>query len=1351
MSARLRRSNAAQHHVEWLQLVDVSGPFVSLGVLAEAFPLGLDAVDPELADRLKQAHVEWQANRDLRRPDAAIDTLFVDFMLGEVLEYPDTLSATGAEIGDAYTAALPEHRVTLRPDRAIRRLGEPPKLLVSIYPPDVALGKPLDERGLHASPAERMRILLSRTGVRSGLVANGREWVFVHAPADRTASFVTWYANLLVEERVTLRAFRSLLGVRRLFGVDDPETLNGLFERSRDDEREVTDQLGVQARRAVELLVAAFDRADRESGGKIAEGIRKLERNEEAPSTLYEAVLVVVMRIVFLLAAEARGLFPDDGPWADSYALTPVRSGLEAQADRHGIEVLERRYDAWPRLIATFRAVHDGVEHSRVRMPGYGGGLFDPTRYPFLEGGAGPLPRVSNRVVLHVLDALQTLEVDVAGGRERRPLSFRALGIEQIGHVYEGLLDHTAVRADAPALGLSGTKKKEPEIALALLEEARDKGKDGLLDVGIEETGRSRSALRKALDSEPSVDRVARLRRVCNHDAELVERVLPFLGLVRDSVFGDPMVFREGHVYVTESTLRQSTGTHYTPPSLTEPIVQYALEPIVYRGPAEGTPREQWELKRPAELLELKVCDIAMGSAAFLAAACRYLAARLVEAWELHPHEAPPDAGVDLDEKELTARRLVAERCLYGVDINPLAVEIAKVSLWLTTLRRDRPFTFVDHALGCGDSLLGLTSVDEFEALTLKPDEAESILLEPARVAVRSTVDDIRSLREKIEASDAIEIQDTNQKASALVRAERKLHALRIVGDLVVGASLDKAAAGGKPRLILDAAAEEISIALAVSDDDHRDALLAHVEAHTRDVLMGGRAPGSPHPPQPFHWSLEFPEVFQRENGGFDAIVGNPPFLGGVRLSEQLGSVYRNYLAEFVAAGHANRNTDLVAYFVLRAIGVLRPGGTSGLITTNSISQGHTADAALGPLVRDARVVIFRATKSRDWPGEAALYISEVWCICRGWSGEIVLDGVQVPRIGARLDSASRVSGEPYDLATNRGMVSNGVKVNGPFPMSNELAMQLIAEDPSSAPVIKPYVVAKDLADSPDMFPSRHAVDFRGFDVDRARRHTAAWKYIEDVVLPFRLTLVKKPRLRERYWDYEVKQDEMERRLANNKRVLVGPQVAKWWFVAWLPNGWLFSHMVNIFAFEDDCHAAVLSSAFHEAWARKYSGSLKFDLRYSPTDCFQNFPFPGQLPVLKEIGARYLTDRNETLLAERQGLTRIYNRINEQPGDLSEAIERLRRLRRELDREVADAYGWTDLELDHDFRDTPLGLRYTISEAVKTEALDRLLELNHARYDEEVAQGLHAKSAKRVGRSTRKGAAESSAGRLFGT
>ena len=1318
MSPRRRKTSSAQRHVEWLQLLDVSGPFLSLSVLSDVFPQGLDAVEPELAERLEQAHAEWLANRELRRPDPAIHTAFRDFVLREVLGYPHEVIADAQELGDAYTATLPEHRVTLRPDLAIRRPGEPPTLLVTRHPAGVPLSKPLDERGLHASPAERMRILLKHTGVRSGLVTNGDEWTLVHVPEERTATFVTWYANLLVEERVVLRSFVSLLGTRRLFGVDDPETLDGLFERSRDDEREVTDQLGYQARRAVELLVAAFDRADRDAGGAVLRDVPE--------HRLYEAALAVVMRVIFLLAAEARGLFPDDGPWAESYALTPLRADLEAQADRHGIEVLERRLDAWPRLLATFRAVHSGIEHGRVRMPGYGGGLFDPERYPFLEGDGGALPRISNRAVLHVLDALQTLDVEVPGGRERRPLSFRALGIEQIGHVYEGLLEHTALRADAPALGLVGTKRKEPEVALAELEAKRAQGEEALLAFLEDETGRSVSALRKALHAELDADRLARLRAVCGHDAELVERVLPFAGLIRDDVFGDPLVFREGRVYVTQSPFRRSTGTHYTPPSLTEPIVQYALEPVVYRGPAEGTPREEWELKRPSELLELKVCDIAMGSAAFLVAACRYLAARLVEAWELHPEETPPDAGADLEERDLTARRLVAERCLYGVDVNPLAVEIAKVSLWLTTLRRDRPFTFLDHALCSGDSLLGLTSLEQLEALTLNPEEADSILLDPAREAIRATLADVRAVRERIEATDAVDLREVEQKATALAGAERKLRALKVVGDLVVGAALEEAAGKGKARTTVEAAADEIREALAAEDDDRRAALLTRVEARAGDALLAGRAPRAPDPPQPLHWVLEFPEVFERESGGFDAIVGNPPFLGGQRISAQLGDPYREYLVGDIAGG-ARGSADLVAYFFIRAATLLRSDGTFGLVATNSVAQSTTRAVGLDRLLEDG-LTIYSAVPSTQWPGEAAVYVAHVWAARRPGPSPF----------SASLERVDTARPLPKMLVANSGRSFNGSIVLGQgFVLSATERESIISRDPDSREVIVPYAIAKDLTSRPDLSASRYIVCFRDWGEDQARQYDGAWKIIEERVRPERAGLKSAKGVAD--WQFLAWRHELHRAIEGNTRVLVGPNVAKWWFVVWLPAGWVYDQQLYVFAFEDDGHAAVLSSTFHDAWARKYSGSLKFDLRYSPTDCFQNFPSPEDVSVLEAIGDRYLTYRKETLLAENQGLTKVYNRVHEQPEDTSERIEELRRLRRELDRAVADAYGWTDLELDHDFRETPLGLRYTISEAVKTEALDRLLELNHARYAEEVAQGLHAKGAK-----TKKGKKRSS-------
>ena len=249
------------------------------------------------------------------------------------------------------------------------------------------------------------------------------------------------------------------------------------------------------------------------------------------------------------------------------------------------------------------------------------------------------------------------LKVKVPGGgpAEARRLSFRALDIEQIGHVYEGLLDHTALRAAEPILGLAGTRDKEPEIPLAELERRTESGERGATVSAIssdfiawlkEQTGRSESALRKALTGRRTNDEGRlrinastllrpRLRAACNNDDPLLRHVLPFAGLIRDDDFGRPWVIPAGSVYVTAGTDRRSSGTHYTPRVLTEPIVEHTLEPLVYIGPAEGWPRDKWLLRTPAELLDLKVCDKAMGSGAFLVQSDRYLAERLVEAWEI--------------------------------------------------------------------------------------------------------------------------------------------------------------------------------------------------------------------------------------------------------------------------------------------------------------------------------------------------------------------------------------------------------------------------------------------------------------------------------------------------------------------------------------------------------------------------------------------------------------------------------------------------------------------------------------------------------------------------------------------
>ncbi|HJZ60185.1 MAG TPA: restriction endonuclease, partial [Gemmataceae bacterium] len=209
-----------RHHAEWLSLVEVSGPFLSMPVLLEAFPQGLEAHDPDLHRLLRLGHDEWEDTSG----DPATHNAWVRVVLKRVLDYlPDTL-LEGQAIPQTLQAEVAEQHEVIRPNLVLKdpATGKP-RLLIQIYPPAQELTKPVAELSWKASPDTRMAELLHATGVRLGLVTNGERWMLVDAPRGETTGFASWYATLWLEEQVTLRAFRSLLGQKRLFGVAEGE------------------------------------------------------------------------------------------------------------------------------------------------------------------------------------------------------------------------------------------------------------------------------------------------------------------------------------------------------------------------------------------------------------------------------------------------------------------------------------------------------------------------------------------------------------------------------------------------------------------------------------------------------------------------------------------------------------------------------------------------------------------------------------------------------------------------------------------------------------------------------------------------------------------------------------------------------------------------------------------------------------------------------------------------------------------------------------------------------------------------------------------------------------------------
>ncbi len=1373
----------ARHHAEWLSLVEASGPFVSLKVLVDSFPQGLDAHDVEHSRTLRLAFDEWQSSQEYS-PDPSIHRAWVEFVLKETLSFTDEVLVSGQKIPEGIKAYFAEHGETLRPDwmlvnpSGIENEGKP-RLLIQIFPSTQDLEKRIPGSRWSASPASRMMELLHSTNVRLGLITNGHRWMLVNAPKGETTGFISWYSNLWLEEKVTLQAFRSLLGVQRFFGVEDSETLESLLAQSSEDQHEVTTQLGYQVRKAVEVLIQKFDKIekdDRENNFKLA------DINEKR---LYEAALSVMMRLVFLFSAEEQGLLLlGDSLYDHYYAVSTLRAKLREIADQHGEEILERRSDAWVRLLATFRAIHSGIEHESFQLPAYGGELFNPDgyegKYTFLEGrtegtswletASNPLP-VDNRTVLHLLEALQILQIKLpGGGSEPRRLSFRALDVEQIGHVYEGLLDHTAVRATAPVLGLEGTKDKEPEVLLEKLEQLKAKGEDELLKFLNEETGKSTSALKKLLNLIISAQDEQKFIVACDNDHSLWGRVQPFAGLVRKDTLGYPIVINSGSVYVTQGQDRRSTGTHYTPRSLTEPIVQYTLEPIVYIGVAEGKPKEQWQLKSASELLKIKVCDFAMGSGAFLVQACRYLAERLVEAWEeaerSHPgqvivtpegqlSESRPGESIvpkDPTERMLTAKRIVADRCIYGVDVNPMAVEMAKLSLWLVTMQKNRPFTFLDHALKCGDSLLGVTDAKQIEYFSLQPEK--KIQSESIEDVCKPLLETAIAKRKELEGFTATDIQGIQHKEQLFLEAENALDQVRFLGDLLIGEALRNISkSADMTALELGEIFREVTHAFSDSSHPYHNIKIQSLRDKAKQ-LLGNR--------KPFHWLLEFPEIFWQINGskGFDAIVGNPPFMGGKKITGIFGADYRDFLIEQLANG-VKGHADLCAYFFLRSKELLGSKGGFGLLATNTIAQGDSREVGLDQLVAEG-CSIPRAVPSRKWPGTASLEVAHVWLRKDNWKNEFVLDDKLVPGITPLLTIPSKAIGNPYRLKANEDESFIGSYVLGMgFIVTPEEAQALIDKNPKNKEVLFPYLNGEDLNSRSDQSPSRWVINF--FDWPLNREAEGSWYaaseeiqkewlkigivpydypnsvaadypdclgIIEEKVKPERTRrdekgeyILRKP-LPQKWWIYGDKRPALYATIAGMERVLVTAAVSPTTAFSFAEQNIVFAHKLVVFAIEQMPLFSILQSSLHREWAYQYSSTLGgITLNYSPSDCFETFPFPINYS-LDEIGEQYYNHRQSIMLACQEGLTKTYNRFHNH-NETSADIAKLRELHKEMDEAVANAYGWSDLDLGHGFHQTKQGMRYTISEEARREVLDRLLELNHQRYAEEVAAGLH--------------------------
>ena len=404
-------------HIEWLDLVDITGPFLADTVLKTVFPQGLDRVEKSLRGHLYSIYEEW---RDAFNPrddhPTEIHRRWIRAILEEALGFdahvmsPEDLPTYYAELQDkSYT-----------PDLLVRSSDDSDLLYIHAYPPSIQLDQPL-ERDWITSPIERMTLLCRAQRVRLGLVTNGERWVLINTPLDASPGHTSWYAQQWWREPMTFQAFISLLGRRRRYGPSE-DRLDRILDRSLKDYHEITDTLGEQVYLALEALVQSLGHANNNHHKNILKSV--------PPEELYNAGLTVMLRLMFLSCAEARGLlFAGDPVYDQNYAISTLQAQLQDDAQKCGEDHLKHQHDAWPRLLSSFRAIYCGVEHESSTLSAMGSSIFDPDRFTFLEGRAEntqwrdtpivPLP-IDNRTVLLLLRSLQVFnesgEVGLGGG-----------------------------------------------------------------------------------------------------------------------------------------------------------------------------------------------------------------------------------------------------------------------------------------------------------------------------------------------------------------------------------------------------------------------------------------------------------------------------------------------------------------------------------------------------------------------------------------------------------------------------------------------------------------------------------------------------------------------------------------------------------------------------------------------------------------------------------------------------------------------------------------------------------------------------------------------------------------------
>lgn len=1091
-----------------------------------------------------------------------------------------------------------------------------------------------------------------------------------------------------------LRRYEAYLEVdlyRLLNGEDDPLAAYLFYRLFRYEESFEKDENGVnrldaflqqsiEATQATEayLKTAVSDNLNTPGGGDgiMAQlcigivhaidpaGTRRFTESERA--AIYRDATYLLYRLLFILYAEARGLLPIERQ--DYQAVSLQRMIDEAARLRQNPDLLRAKPTSlWKQLDTLFNAIHYSDEY--LGIPPYNGGLFENKDKPYLSQYA-----IENIYLAEALYELAYLP-DPKGEAPAERIDYRDLSVRHLGSLYEGMIEYQLFIAEEELLA------------------RRDKnGK------------------------------------------------VKYLPAAKNEQKSNDEVVKPGKVYFAQSPHeRKATGTHYTAEDLVARLVKQTVERLLderwnafepqfnqwleeVQAASDDAARQRLKNRLDSELegfvrqqvLSLRICDPAMGSGHFLVYIAHTLTAFILKTLSSTPWDNP---DVNLDPEAW--RRLAVENCLYGVDINEMAVELAKLSLWLATMRLGRPLSFLDHHLKRGNSLLGV-SLEEITAVLEK--SAFNQETRQTRVAeergqygfrelpqVQQRLAQANDLLARIASRRVEAVADVEAQAADYAVIQALLKPYKDIGDLLVAQKM-----GWKVK---EADLRMLAVALEAEAPEMLNGSQVEILAQGKKMLAGQHT---------FHWPLEFPRVFLSNDAsrvGYDIVIGNPPFLGGKRISAEISVGFMNALR--VMYPPAINTADLCSYFYRLAFLLLLPKGLMGLVATNTIAQTDTRQTGLATIIREGGKIFF-ADRFVKWPGDASVEVNLV-CIRNSLDEQVaILDGRLVPSISSWLDDLPE--NQPQVIYANQDISFMGDCLYGVgFIIPDTEANQLIVQNRANSECIYRYVNGRDINEGKNK-TKRYVICFHDWDLQTAQSYKGPFTIIESRVKPGRMKLGDKQQ-GVNWWHFWRYRKSLRKAAKGLRKLLVRSAVSEYHMITFLETDYIASHAVVEFTYDDFFHFTLLQSNIHEVWLRRQASTMRTDIRYTPTDCFQTFPFPQRLSesqrmATEQAGQIYYEHRQNVMLATQLGLTKTYNRFHN-PDCQDADIQEMRRLHAEMDRAVLACYGWEDIDLQHNFYPNDRKkIRYMPSREAQREIFTRLLALNQEIAAQEAAQGL---------------------------